>query len=422
MTEKAPISVNGRDYAWPSAPLVVICSDGSEPDYMEVAMAGGLMPNLEHILGKGENLLGKSVVPSFTNPNNLSIVTGRPPEVHGICGNYLIDPDTGKEVMMNDPKFLRAPTIFDGFQKAGAKVVVVTAKDKLRLLLGKGLEFGADGAVSFSSEKADTCTLEDHGIENVCEMVGMDVPEVYSAELSEFVFAAGVKLLASHKPDLMYLSTTDYVQHKYAPGSDEANAFYKMMDGYLGSLDEAGAIIVLTADHGMKDKHLANLSPDVLYLQDVLDEWLGEGESTVILPITDPYVVHHGALGSFATVYLNDTSRVDEIVGRIAELEGIHETHNKADGCARYELPTDRMGDLIVVSRDTKVLGTTAAKHDLSGLKEPLRSHGGITEQTIPIITNCKLVNLHDNLRNFDSFFIGCNNVAGANVATEAAE
>ena len=147
---------------------------------------------MERILGKGENLLGKSVVPSFTNPNNLSIVTGRPPEVHGICGNYLIDPDTGKEVMMNDPKFLRAPTIFDGFQKAGAKVVVVTAKDKLRLLLGKGLEFGADGAVSFSSEKADTCTLEDHGIENVCEMVGMDVPEVYSAELSEFVFAAGV--------------------------------------------------------------------------------------------------------------------------------------------------------------------------------------------------------------------------------------
>ncbi|MEM8648783.1 MAG: phosphonoacetate hydrolase, partial [Pseudomonadota bacterium] len=346
----------------------------------------------------------RTVFPSVTRVATTSFATGSPPAVHGICGNYLIDPDTGQEVMMNDPKFLRAPTIFEGFQKAGAKVVVVTAKDKLRLLLGNGLTFGEDGAVSFSSEKADQCALDTHGIENVCEMVGMGVPDVYSAELSEFVFAAGVKLLASHRPDLMYLSTTDYVQHKYAPGSDGANAFYTMMDGYLGALDEAGAIIVLTADHGMKDKHLADGSPDVLYLQDVLDEWLGEGESTVILPITDPYVVHHGALGSFATVYLNDASKASELATRIGALEGIHASHTKAEGCALYELPEDRMGDLIIVSRDTKVLGTTAAKHDLSGLNEPLRSHGGITEQTIPIIANRKLVGLPENLRNFDAF------------------
>ena len=417
---KSPITANGREYSWPAAPLVVICCDGSEPDYMEVAMASGLMPNLEKIIGKGENLLAKSVIPSFTNPNNLSIVTGRPPAVHGICGNYLIDPDTGEEVMMNDPKFLRAPTVFEAFQKAGAKVVVVTAKDKLRLLLGNGLSFGGEnGAVSFSSEKADQCAPETHGITGVCEMVGMGVPEVYSAELSEFVFAAGVKLLASHKPDLMYLSTTDYVQHKYGPGSEGANSFYTMMDRYLGELDEAGATIILTADHGMKDKHLADGTPDVLYLQETLDEWLGEGESKVILPITDPYVVHHGALGSFATIYLNDTSRCDEIAKRIGELDGIHSSVNKAEGCALYELPEDRMGDLIVVSRDSKVLGTSAAKHDLSGLNEPLRSHGGITEQVVPIVSNRKLVNLPADLRNFDSFYIGCNHVSGLAQAAE---
>ena len=224
---------------WPQAPLVVICCDGSEPDYMEMAMAEGLMPNLKKMIAKGENTRGLCVIPSFTNPNNLSIVTGAPPAVHGICGNYLIDPVTGLETMMNDPKWLRAPTIFEKFQKAGAKIAVVTAKDKLRLLLGKGLVF--DGtAVAFSSEHADKATLKDNGIEGVCEMVGMAVPEVYSAELSEFVFAAGVKLLASMKPDLMYLSTTDYVQHKYAPGSKGANSFYKMMDGYLGQLDAQG--------------------------------------------------------------------------------------------------------------------------------------------------------------------------------------
>ena len=226
MGNQNTVHVNGRSYDWPRQPLVVICCDGSEPEYMEVARHKGLMPNLDAIIEKGENLRGLSVVPSFTNPNNLSIVTGRPPAVHGISGNFFLDTETGEEVMMNDPKFLRAPTIFEAFQKAGARVAVVTAKDKLRRLLGNGLVF--DGtAVSFSSEKADQATLDEHGIEKVCELVGMDVPEVYSAELSEFVFAAGVKLLQSFKPDLMYLSTTDYVQHKFAPDTEGANAFYR---------------------------------------------------------------------------------------------------------------------------------------------------------------------------------------------------
>ena len=406
------VTVNGRTYNWPRAPLVVICCDGSEPDYMEVAMQAGLMPNLKRIIAKGENLRGHSVIPSFTNPNNLSIVTGQPPAVHGICGNYLIDPATGKETMMNDPKWLRAPTIFEAFQKAGAKIAMVTAKDKLRLLLGKGLVF--DGtAVAFSSEKADKVTLADNGIEDVCAMTGMGVPDVYSAELSEFVFAAGVKLLASMKPDLMYLSTTDYVQHKYAPGSKGANDFYAMMDKYVGQLDAGGAIVVIVADHGMKDKHLANGEPDVVYLQDVLDAKFGAGKTKVILPITDPYVVHHGALGSFATVYAYGPSIAD-VMQAIKEQNGIDAVMNKADGCARFELPEDRMGDVIVVSggpKGSKVIGTSHDKHDLSGLNEPLRSHGGLTEQEIPVIANRKFKALPARLRNFDAFALGCNHI-----------
>jgi phosphonoacetate hydrolase len=409
------VTANGRSYNWPSAPLVVICCDGSEPDYMEIAMEQGLMPNLKRIVAKGENRRGLSVIPSFTNPNNLSIVTGRPPAVHGICGNYLIDPATGQETMMNDPKWLRAPTIFEAFQKAGAKIAMVTAKDKLRLLLGKGLAF--DGtAVAFSSEKADKVNLKDNGIEDVCAMVGMGVPDVYSAELSEFVFAAGVKLLKSMKPDLMYLSTTDYVQHKYAPGSDGANRFYAMMDKYLGELDAQGAIIVIVADHGMKDKHLANGDPDVLYLQDVLDAKFGAGKTKVILPITDPYVVHHGALGSFATVYAYGPE-VKDIMAVISQQPGVDVVLNKKDGCARFELPEDRMGDIIVVSggpKGSKVLGTSRDKHDLSGLNEPLRSHGGLTEQEIPVIANRKFKNLPATLRNFDAFALGCNNIVEA--------
>jgi phosphonoacetate hydrolase len=412
---KGPVTVNGRNYNWPKGPLVVICCDGSEPDYMDVAMAQGLMPKLKAIIAKGENRRGLSAMPSFTNPNNLSIATGQPPVVHGISGNYLIDPSTGLETMMNDPKWLRAPTLFAAFQNAGAKLCVVTAKDKLRLLLGHGLKF--DGtAVCFSSEKAHQANLPANGIAEVCQFVGRPTPDVYSAALSEFVFAAGVKLLKRDRPDLMYLSTTDYVQHKHAPGSAGANAFYTMMDSYLGELDDAGATLVIVADHGMKDKHLPDGSADVIYLQDALDDAFGVGTTQVILPITDPYVVHHGALGSFATVYLHDVP-AEVAAAYIKGLDGIDVVHAKAEGCRIFELPEDRVGDLIVVSggpRASKVIGTSRAKHDLSGLDAPLRSHGGLSEQNIPFICNRKGINLPARLRNFDAFFVGCNHLAGA--------
>jgi phosphonoacetate hydrolase len=411
MSSTKTVAVNGREYRWPRAPTVVVCCDGSEPAYIDEAIRRKLMPGLERIMAKGTSLTATSVIPSFTNPNNLSIVTGRPPAVHGICGNYFFDRDSGEEVMMNDPVFLRAPTIFEAFQSAGARVAVVTAKDKLRLLLGNKLKF--DGtAVCFSAERADEASLSDNGIENVLDMVAMPLPEVYSLELSELVLAAGVRMLERFRPDLMYLSTTDYIQHKFAPGADGANAFYAMMDRYLGQLDDAGAVIVVTADHGMKPKHRADGHPDVFYLQDFLDGLLGKNAARVILPITDPYVVHHGALGSFATAYLPGDVDLGAVIARIASEPGMHEVLGRDEACARYELPPDRIGDVVVVSRDTKVIGTSANRHDLAALAEPLRSHGGITEQEVPMIVNRKLREVPETLRNFDAFAIALNHLA----------
>ncbi len=404
------ITVNGRTYNWPAQPLVVICCDGSEPEYMERAMADGLMPNLRHIIAKGENLRGLSAMPSFTNPNNMSIATGCTPDIHGICGNYLIDPATGLETMMNDPRWLTAPTIFAAFQHLGAKVCVVTAKDKLRLLLGHGLKF--DGtAVCFSSEKADKATLKDNGISNALNLVGRPLPEVYSSELSEFVFAAGLELLKREKPNLMYLSTTDYVQHKFAPGSEGANCFYKMLDSYIGALDAAGCTLIIVADHGMKNKHRSDGTPDVIYLQDALDHEFGEGATRVILPITDPYVVHHGALGSFAQIYLYGVAEA-KVAAFIEELEGIDVVLSGAEAAKTYALPPERCGDLVIISggpQHSRVIGTSASKHDLSGLDAPLRSHGGLSEQVIPFISNVKLKGVPQPLHNWDAFFVGCN-------------
>ena len=404
MSERASLSVNQRSYRWMDRPVVVVCVDGCEYDYISRAVDAGVAPFFARMIREGTALLGDCIIPSFTNPNNMSIVTGVPPSVHGICGNYFYDRDAGTETMMNDPKYLRVGTILAAFAAAGAKVAAVTAKDKLRRLLGKDLQ-----GICFSSEKADQASIPENGIADVVGLVGKPVPSVYSAELSEFVFAAGVALMQRVKPDLMYLSTTDYVQHKAAPGSDAANAFYKMMDGYLARLDSLGALIGLTADHGMNDKYGADGQPNVIYLQDVLDGWLGRGKSRVILPITDPYVVHHGSLGSFATVYLAPDD-AHALTSRLASLEGIELVLSNAQACQRFELPPERMGDLIVISQKHHVLGTSREKHDLSGLDAPLRSHGGLSEQAVPLVFNRPLREKPARrLRNFDVFDLALN-------------
>jgi len=403
------IHVNRRDYALPTQPTVVVCIDGCEPDYIAQAVAHGRMPWLQRVLRDGAALIADCVIPSFTNPNNLSIVTGAPPSVHGICGNYLFDVATGTEVMMNDPKWLRAPTLLAALADAGRRVAVITAKDKLRTLLGHGLR-----GICFSAEKADAATLADNGIADVLELVGMPLPSVYSAELSEFVFAAGVRLMqrdAATRPDVMYLSTTDYVQHKHAPGTQGADAFYAMMDRYLGELDALGCVIALTADHGMNAKTRLDAQPDVIYLQDLLDGWLGAATARVILPITDPYVVHHGALGSFATVYLPRDAHAQALTERIAALRGVELVLDRAAAAERFELPADRIGDLVVVSERFTVIGTAKSRHDLSALDAPLRSHGGISEQRVPLILNRAAhgIDPQRRWRNFDAFELALN-------------
>ena len=408
------IKINERIYSgMPSSTAIVICLDGSQKEYFEEASKLNLTPNLDELKRTGENLLANSAIPSFTNPNNISIVTGRPSSVHGICGNFFYTPSTGEEVMMNDPVFLRAPTIFQKYYEQGAKIAIVTAKDKLRKLLSHGLNFNDSKAICFSSEKSDQATKNDNGIENINDWLGMDVPDVYSQGLSEFVMAAGVKLLHEFKPDIMYLSTTDFIQHKYAPGDEVANTFYAMFDKYIGQLNINNNSIIITADHGMQPKSKADGSPNAIYLQDILDEKLGNEVSKVILPITDPYVVHHGALGSFATIYLKDKTKIDEAMEVIKKIQDIEVVVTNEVGCKEYDLPNDRMGDIICMSSQYMTIGSSESAHDLSKLKEPLRSHGGLHEREVPFISNKKIKSFEskDKLNNYDAFYYA---IAGA--------
>ena len=412
--ENIPLMINGRSYAWPKNPVVVVCIDGSEPAYIEEAIKAGRMPFAESIVKNGTDLRAHCVIPAFTNPNNMSIITGQPPAVHGICGNFFYDTENDAEVMMNDPRLMRTGTIFQSFFEAGAKITIITAKDKLRKMLGHGLDYSSGRAICFSSECADQTTAAEHGIDNAQGIVNRPIPSVYSAELSEFIFDAGVKLMERNKPDLMYLSTTDYIQHKHAPGSPVANDFYAMMDSYWAQLDAMGATVALTADHGMADMHNKEGDPDVVYLQPIMDDMLGAGAARVILPITDPYVVHHGALGGYATAYLPDGSDIEKICDDLEAIDGIEVALTNADACSRYQLPNDRVGDIVVISTANKAVGSQPDKHDLSGLTDPLRSHGGLSTQTVPLMVNRTVARLSadQQLRNFDIFSVALNNVA----------
>jgi len=383
------VTLNGIRYRAPKRPVVVVCIDGGDPAYFARGLKDGIIPNVKKFMETGFSAVADGTVPSFTCPNNMSIVTGSPASVHGISGNFYLDTNTGEAVVMTGPELLRAGTILAAFSNSGAKVVSITAKDKLCRQLGKDMNI-AGGSINFSSEKADQCTMKEHGIENVLEFVGMPLPHMYSMELSLFVLEAGVRLLEKAKPDIMYLSLTDYIQHKYAPGEAEANAFYRAIDEKFGRLAALGAIVALTADHGMNDKSKPDGSPNVIWLQDILDREIGKGRTKVICPITDYFVAHHGALGGFVRVYCLDKKvKPEDVIATTKALPGIEMVLGKAAVAKAYDLPLDREGDVAVIGDANTCIGAAQADHDLSGLEgHRLRTHGAVAESKVPFIIN----------------------------------
>jgi len=381
------VKLNGITYRWPLHPTVVVCIDGGDPAYLEQGLRDGIIPNIARFMQEGFSAIADGTVPSFTCPNNMSIITGAPPAVHGISGNYYLDVDTREAVVMTGPELLRSRTILAEFADAGAQVVSITAKDKLRKQLGKDLDMSR-GNISFSSEKADRCTLMENGIENVLKYVGMPLPDMYSMDLSLFVLEAGVKLLEEERPDLMYLSLTDFIQHKHAPGDPVANEFYQRIDTLVGKLAARGATVALTADHGMNDKSNARGKPNVIYLQDILDRKFGPGDTRVICPITDAFVRHHGALGGFVRVWcLGGKATPQAIIDLVKDMPGIAAALDRETVCQRFELPPDREGDVAVIGDVNTVIGASVADHDLSKLTDArLRSHGSTTEARVPFI------------------------------------
>jgi phosphonoacetate hydrolase len=391
MSNRPPVTVNGLEYRWPKRPLVVVCIDGGDPAYLRRFLGEDSIPNIARFIKQGFSTVADGTMPSFTCPNNMSIITGTPASRHGISGNYYLDTATGKPIVMTGPELLRGDTILSRFASAGARVVSITAKDKLRKQLGKNLDV-SKGNICFSSEHAGRSTLQENGIENALELTGMGQPDIYSMELSLFVLEAGIKLAERVRPDLMYLSLTDYVQHKYAPEESEARRFYRELDARFGRLAESGATVALTADHGMNDKADAAGRPNVIWLQDILDAKFGKGDTRVICPITDAFVAHHGALGGFVRVWCTGKATPKQVIEAIHGMDGIEAVVDKETACRVFDLPADREADVVVISTANVCIGASEADHDLSGLEgHRLRTHGGVSEAKVPFILSVPL-------------------------------
>jgi phosphonoacetate hydrolase len=382
----APIGLHGRSYRLPVRPTVVVCADGCDPTYIAAGLKAGVLPTIARWQKGGFYALAEAVMPTFTNPNNLSIVTGAPPAVHGISGNFALDRDSGAEITMNQPEMVRGATLLALMSQAGVAVAAITAKDKLRRMLGNGLDIG-QGGICFSSEAADRCTLAEHGIERVETLVGRPRPDMYSADLSLFVLDAGIRLVEQRRAQLLYLSLSDYVQHGHAPDEPEALEFHRALDDRLARLEELGCVVGVTADHGMNDKALPDGRPHVVFLEDVLNAEFGAGSVRVICPITDPFVRHHGALGSFVRVYRKNGMPLATLARAVRALPGIDAVLTREEAAAHYELPYDREADLVVTGDRNTVIGASEAEHDVSALAgHRLRSHGGAAEQTVPFL------------------------------------
>ena len=335
---------------------VVICIDGFDPEYLEACET----PNLRALGKKGFLKIGRCIMPSVTNVNNVSLVTANYPEVHGISSNYRLVRETNDEIYMESSEYILAETMFQRAQKQGKTSVLVTSKDKLRTLLSDG------ATVAVSSERP---------LDLVIEGVGAP-PEIYSLEVNGWAIRAGSYIMSQRPADLVYITTTDYAMHTYVPDEPESQKHMTILDDAIGALIEAhpDVTLLVTADHGMSRK------TRMVDLKGALSK-RSIGASPVPI-IKDRYVVHHANLGGCIFVYLDNPAQTDEALKVLRDTPGVEEALSREDASAKLRLHYERIGDIVVTGEPDAVFGDPTEVE----LPPRLRSHASTHEQNIPLI------------------------------------
>lgn len=335
----------------------LICIDGCDPDYIKRSS----VPNLRRLARRGTYIEeGISMVPTVTNVNNVSLITGAYPDKHGITSNCYYDMDSGKEVYMESAEFIKTETIFEKVKKFGIRTCLLTSKEKLLTLLRKGAE------TTLSAENPPQWVVKEVGPQ----------PNIYSSEVNIWLFEALLSVIQRCEPNFIYLATTDYTMHKHPPEDPEAQEHMAAIDAGIGKLIDLfpDAFFCVTADHGMAEKE------KVVNLEATLKN---HGIRSMIIPtVKDKYIPHHSNLSGSAYVYLldrQDRSRAYEI---LHHTEGVEEILANTE-IVRYHLSAERTGDFFVLGEEAYVFG----RIDGSERKKvsQVRSHGSLHEREVPI-------------------------------------
>ena len=337
---------------------LIICLDGVGPDYLSNAA----VPTLDTLGRLGWRTVGLGAVPSVTNVNNVSIITGGPPALHGITTNYYLDRVRGEAVYMEAADFILAPTMFERATLASRRSVLFTAKDKLRTLLQRG------ATETISAESPPPWLVEQLG----------PPPPILSVEVNHWLFRAAAALCRIRPPDLLYLTTTDYAQHMHAPESAPSQENLAALDALLADLLNTGPefSVAITADHGMVAKtHGLNLG-QILASAGI--------DADAVPIIKDRYVAHHQNLGGAAYIFLEDLSQLEDAAAVLREEAGVESVWTRANAAREFQLYPDRIGDLFVLATQETVFG------ELPSPRQPVsvRSHGGLHTRSVPIIAN----------------------------------
>ena len=344
-----------------NAPTIIVLIDGFDPEYLDACPA----PNLSDMARRGFRVDGHGMTPSVTNVNNVSLVTGSYPELHGITSNYWLDRQRGEEFYMESGEFLRAETMFQRAAAMGLRSLLVTAKDKLRRLLSEG------ATVSISSEDPPGWVVAGVG----------EPPPIYSLEVNRWVLDAGRYAMSREPFDLVYLTTTDYAMHTYGPQHSESARHVALLDEGLGAImdsslrsNDGGARMLVTADHGMSDKSR------MLHLPGELARYGIRARAVPV--IKDRYVVHHSNLGGSIYVHLDNSADLNDALDTLRNLDGVDDALPVEEAAQRFRLMPERMGDILALADSATVFGDPAEV----AIPPDLRSHGSAHETTVPII------------------------------------
>ncbi len=339
---------------------VVIMFDGFGLDYLEQSD----MPTLRRWQRDGLYQRVKGVMPSVTNANNASICCGCFPREHGITGNSYFDVTTGHEEYMEAAGLLLAPTLFERAAKFGVSSALLSSKKKTISLLRRGT--------------ASALTAEEPPAEWV-DRLG-PAPPIYSREINYWIVRAAIYIL-KHQPEIqcLYVHTTDYPMHTWAPEAPESREHLKTMDTLLGEASAAApdAQFLLTADHGMNHKTRAY----------DLDKTRGRSGTPIRISISaerDRYIQHHRGLGGAAWIYLKRAEDQRRVMDSLQALTGVESVLTREEAAARFNLYGARIGDLCVFGDRNTVFGEM--EEATTALPDTYRSHGSRYELDIPLI------------------------------------